>query len=474
MRNYYATLIFILLSTLSSLAQQEIEADIRIFSFQTDDDDILAEVYVGILESSLNSIDSQSVKGVNVKLIVKSGNDIKLADKYILSQSPGDQKDFYHIQRILLKPGTYDFEIELTDIQNDKNRTSRVIKKQFFAPSDKIAISSIQLLGNLEKSEGDNPKAKNGLLMEPLKFEYLNTNYEQILAYTEIYNTPATFDTDYILRYMLIRDVGGKRDTMLTRYKRRKAVDIDPIVISEHNDSTYTSGKYDLAIAVLDFDKNVVAADHATFLVSRRLSDEAEAEAVSFADELTDPELVYALKSLTAKVNSQDVDRLDILVNDGTRAAQISFLTQFWELYSPVNPKNGYLEYMKVVKAIDYMYYDGLGHGFETDRGYYYLKYGRPDQQISVEDEADAPPYEIWIYSYFPATRQNNVKFVFYNPASTTYELLHTNARGELNDPQWLVKLYSNSQEQVIGNTIDARRVQDNWTRRAEDIYNDN
>ena len=39
----------------------------------------------------------------------------------------------------------------------------------------------------------------------------------------------------------------------------------------------------------------------------------------------------------------------------------------------------------KVVKAVDKTFFSGFGHGFETDRGRVFLKYGKPNFINSTE-----------------------------------------------------------------------------------------
>lgn len=130
---------------------------------------------------------------------------------------------------------------------------------------------------------------------------------------------------------------------------------------------------------------------------------------------------------------------------------------------------------MEVAKAVDKMYDGGFGYGFESDRGFIYMKYGRPDDMVMVDNDPSAPPYEIWIYNDFPKTKQTNVKFLFYEPnLGTDYELLHSNARGEINNPQWQIELYKNAPNEIQGsNYIDATQMQGNFNRRASQYFND-
>jgi hypothetical protein len=81
--------------------------------------------------------------------------------------------------------------------------------------------------------------------------------------------------------------------------------------------------------------------------------------------------------------------------------------------------------------------------GFETERGRVFLQYGKPDSRTQVPNEPSAYPYEIWWYYHYKG--QRNIRFVFYNPDMITndYELLHSEALGEPNNPQWRLMLFS-------------------------------
>lgn len=107
--------------------------------------------------------------------------------------------------------------------------------------------------------------------------------------------------------------------------------------------------------------------------------------------------------------------------------------------------------YMAVANAAEKRFSSGFRNGFETDRGRTFLRFGQASDVVHVEDEPGAPPYEIWIYYKFPATGQNNVKFLFYNPslAGEDYILLHSTARGEIQNPKW----EENSTEETLENT---------------------
>jgi hypothetical protein len=130
---------------------------------------------------------------------------------------------------------------------------------------------------------------------------------------------------------------------------------------------------------------------------------------------------------------------------------------------------------MERVQYADRVFKSGFGHGFETDRGRIYLRYGAPNDIVSVEDEPSAPPYEIWIYYNFPVTGQGNVKFLFYAPElANSFELLHSTCEQEIRNPAWEQMLYKDAlSETSSGDLIDARPVQDNFYRRAREFFTD-
>ncbi len=80
--------------------------------------------------------------------------------------------------------------------------------------------------------------------------------------------------------------------------------------------------------------------------------------------------------------------------------------------------------------------------GIYTDRGRVFIQYGPPSDTWGHEFDPGALPYQIWKYNV--TARRGNVIFVFYNPTGidNEYELIHSNAFGELNNPRWRHLIY--------------------------------
>jgi GWxTD domain-containing protein len=142
-----------------------------------------------------------------------------------------------------------------------------------------------------------------------------------------------------------------------------------------------------------------------------------------------------------------------ILSDDAGRMQQ--YLVYFWQKRNPEEPEKAWLAYAEQVKKVNSSYSTNFNKGYATDRGRVYLKYGPPNTINANQNDPNVYPYEIW--HYYRVNNQSNRKFVFYNPAgaSDEYELLHSDAIGELNDYRWKYKLLSRDIRSQPGNNLD-------------------
>ena len=117
--------------------------------------------------------------------------------------------------------------------------------------------------------------------------------------------------------------------------------------------------------------------------------------------------------------------------------------------------------------------------GFDSDRGRVYLQYGTPDQLTKYYTDEGAFPYEIWEYYSLidksqaltnPDNRQSNKKFVFYNPDLVTnkFALIHSDARGEINNARWKLQIYSRTTQST---NLDNENVPDNFGGNADENF---
>ncbi|MFZ2901268.1 MAG: GWxTD domain-containing protein [Saprospiraceae bacterium] len=425
----------------------------------------------------------QSQAAVEVLILFKKGEDIVRFDKFQLN-SPlvSRSKDFIDLKRYSLEAGEYTIEVTFNDINQEGN--TRSFSDRFVLDYDREGVlqSDIQLLSSFEASQEEGPFVKNGFHMEQLPFNFYGKNAEKLIFYNEIYQTDAAIGDDFMVSYLIDRaDGNGQFSPVLVGHKRRSPAPVNVLLLTL-DITNLESGNYRLAVEVRNRNKELLSRKETPFQRSNPFLNVTEESIAGnsldeeFVGKLSMEDLTYSLRALAPIVPPNEADWLNKLIREGSLEAKKLFLFSHWAKKNPNRPDIPYQEYMEVARALDQMFASGFGFGFETDRGYVYLKYGRPDDIFKEDNDPAAPPYEIWSYNSFPATNQTNVRFLFYNPslAPNDFRLLHSTARGEFNNPRWEVELYRNSPTQIEGDDpFGATDMQDNFGRQARKRMSD-
>lgn len=443
------------------------------------------EIYLHILGASVEKIpvnDSLFQSKVEVVTIFKQTGNIVKFDKYIL-ESPVSTRviNFYDLKRYGLTNGAYDLEVTVRDINSPAN--ARVFKTQLvidFADSG-LMQSDISLLAAFHEDNSDNPAVKNGYYLEALPFNFCHKNISILSFYNEIYNADQAIGDDFLVRYTIDKVEGnGDTETIMIGNKKRSPKPINVLLLSM-DISKLPSGNYNLSVEIRNRIGELLSHKTIFFQRSNPYLDLEIAKNAPLDDEfvakLDAEKLRYSLKAIAPIAREADVELINILIsNRDSLDAQRRYLFTFWTAYSPNEPEAAFMRYMEVASAVDKLYKSGFGYGFETDRGVIFMKYGKPDDILTVENDPSAPPYEMWLYNDFPKTMQTRVKFLFYNPslAPGNFQLLHSTAIGEWNNPQWEIELYRDAPNEIQGDDfISGTKMQDGYNRHARRLFED-
>lgn len=440
------------------------------------------EVQLFVLGSSVKFVpinESANKAAVNVLMLVKQDTTIVLYEKYTLnSPETLEPINFVDVKRFGLSDGDYQLEVVLEDA-NDPTNTSRFNRDLSIGfDNNKMAFSDIQLLSSFRKDPENGKLSKNGIHLETLPYQFYTKELKKLRFYTELYNTDQFFQSDYKVRYRVeLQYTNGRSRTMIKKDMMKSPAAVMPILV-QHSIKDLASSNYRLVLEVFDENDAVISEKSVDFQVSNpnvaRVIPRKEINVKdSFVEKLDSQAVRYSLKAIVPILDNGGEERINQLLKDKDLEMQKKVLLNFWTQQNQDSPDIMYNEYMKVARAVDETYKSGLGSGFESDRGYIFLKYGKPSDLILVEDEPSAPPYEIWFYNDFPTTNQHNVKFLFYNPslAIGNFQLLHSTAIGEVNNPQWEVELYRDDTQSIQQTDFDTRRVPDNVGRRARRFF---
>ncbi|MCB0599077.1 MAG: GWxTD domain-containing protein [Lewinellaceae bacterium] len=430
--------------------------------------------------------DSTYQAGVEVVLLFKQGEEIVKFDKYTLNSPVASGPiNFIDLKRYGLKDGKYELVVAVKDIHRPENAKEFKTEIEFDYQGEALQQSGLVLLASYQRSDdATNAFVKSGVQMEPLPYNFYSRRASSLIFYNEVYNADKAIGEDFMVSYSIEKLENGESELVMIGHKRQHPQPIVPLLV-QMDISQVPSGNYNLTVEVRNRAKELMSRKRIFFqrsnpFLDRELETLQLAAGVNlkeeFVERLDAEELEYSLRALTPKLPQGDVDLVNSMIRDDSLNAQRLYLFSFWAKESPNNPEFAYQKYMEVARAIDQQFDSGFRHGFETDRGYFYLKYGQPDDIETRDQEPSAPPYEIWTYYEFPSTNQNNVKFVFYNPslAPDDYQLLHSTAFGERNNPQWQRDLYRDVPNEIQGSDyFGGSEVQDNFNRNAGRVFRD-
>ena len=474
--------LFIASFLVSSFSLSALELSIDSYSFcNIEKSQPYLDTYIRVLGSSIGF---QSVAGgkqasVNITITLEQSGEIKAYDKYLLnSPLSAEPSDFIGLKRFAVPAGNYAVHIIAVDAADESNKLEL---KQFVTIDEVVnqpTVADIQLLGKAksESTTGEaNPMVKHGIYMEPLTFSFVGDEYSELLFFTEFYNVASL---GYI-KYGINEGYDDAGVEAMAKYKKVEVGAALPLVLSLPVDKL-KSGKYHLTVKLYDIDKNEVASSKADFIRQNTEYDKEywtnydDTVENSFVDSIAADDLRYHLLAILPIAKQPYLGTLQLVLDLKNETAQRHFLLDFWRDQSASYPNLAFKKYMEVAKLVDYTYNDNVGYGFQTDRGHLFLKYGKPNNVISIDNEPDAYPYEIWYYNTLDVTRQTEVRFIFYNPtlAGNNYELLHGTCIGERNNPAWEVELYRRALDSQIGATIEATEVKAGWNRRAKEYFN--
>ncbi len=460
-------------------AGRAMHATVDIVQFQTEDKSYV-EVFFYILGNSVESTD-ELPSSVQITYMIMRDTVLAAGDKYnLVASNSAGESDFMDLRRHYLSPGKYSLIVAIKDNHNVEDFVQ--FRKEFTinAIKETASLSDLQLLSLATKtSQGPDKWTKNNVQCIPLPFGHYGDAYDQVYVYSELYHADRSMNEDFYIKYVIASE--SNRDIeLLSSHKRLTPESVTPL-LQGFDISGLTSGQYIIKLGVYTRAHELICENEVLFSRSNPKADVELLEnldtyfAYSFTLKMDADSLEYVLKAHTPKISLIKMEALNYLIKEGDMDKQRKFIHRFWLESDPADPEGAYRSYMGVVDVVDKLFHSGLGYGFETDRGNIFMKYGAPNDVISVEDEMSAPPYEIWVYYNFPVTSQFNVKFLFYSPElANSYDLLHSTCENELSNRAWEQILYSNAlTETRSGYFIDAAPVADNFNRRAKEYFTD-
>jgi len=478
MKPYYLIRAFACcLFSICILQSYALDASLEFGTFKASaNSDAYLEVQLHIIGSSMR-ID-QGTEGFEYAAectFMISKNDVVVSAEKTLLTSPAFQNkvapvDVFDLRRYALDDGKYLLNVLIRDTRDTNNIFLASFPIEVDYGKNQAKLSDILLLGKVEDKSTNQTFLRHGKFMESQPFAFYPQKANALIWHAEFYSEQFAEAKALIIKSEIFPE--GKEMPVQTIYKKQAISSIN-VLLYALDISGLPSGNYDLRISLTDPDKQFEFSGKRSFqrsnpnlLVQNKVG---ESPFLKILNDKTDEQVDEAIERIFPIIFSTDVKFVSNLAKRGSREEKINFLNTFWSTTSSINPMDGYIAYEKQIADAQKLFGTISAPVYETERGIIYLKYGAPTARIERQNESSTPPYEIW--EYIETTDgQRNVKFIFYDPTlvGDGFRLLHSTARGELQDPFWEKKLYTRTER---GNSIDDTTPTRDFSRNAGKLF---
>jgi GWxTD domain-containing protein len=419
----------------------------------------------------------------SLEVVMLFKKDDKIVDfrKYNLlsSELQDTSKNIPHFidqQRIPLPFGVYQLELTVKD-NNSKEpplELSKVLAMEYNKSG--LKFSDFQFVESFTATQAENILSKSGYDLIPYVGDFFPAQESNLTFYIELYNLDQKIpdQEDFLFRYYLESFETSYSLSDFSRFQRQKASSVNPILASLPI-STLPSGNYNLVVEARDknnqlIEMNKIFLQRSNPGMQLNLSDiEGVDVTATFAEKITSIDsLRFYVQSLVPIANMLEVQFARNVTKTSESEQMQKFLYNFWKTRNEMSPEAEWNHYKSQILMVESAYATKIKHGFETDMGRVWLKYGAPDQVEESKHEPTAAPYIIW--QYYNLGNQNNKRFIFYNPhfVGTEYFLLHSDARGEIYNPYWQYEIYGRTDHMK---TYQDEEVGEHWGGRAGDLF---
>lgn len=372
----------------------------------------------------------------------------------VIADTTPDQTRFgiMDVRRISLEPGEYEFTGYLKDkLASNAQQHSFVLDITVKAqPTQIMSLSDIEFVQSVKPSTSIQAHSKLGHDILPLVTNGTYQDMDSLHFYFETYNTQLESEGVYFVSAYICLSNSTSKIKNLSRTIRQSSKPLD-IVYSGFNIKDLPTQTYYLNIEIYSKDvdpvtqkqKLIASALKKFFVVNTRMEIESGMSASAFDEvfKLNEEQLNYYLHTLYYISTNTERDFANALK---TQDEKKNFFFNFWENRkgNSGNPIKAWTEYKARVDYANQHFKASHLEGWRTDRGRVLLTYGSPNDIERNPSSNSKHPYDVWRYNKIKT--QSNVRFIFYNPneATAEYVMIHSDLRGELNNPRWEFNLY--------------------------------
>ncbi|MBP6977226.1 MAG: GWxTD domain-containing protein [Bacteroidales bacterium] len=468
----------------SSANSQNIKGYFFYNSFYSPESGPFLETYLSVAAQSIRFLPLENGKyqgAVNITIMFKQLDQVVEFKKYdLLSPEITDtlqsRFNFIDQQRFALPDGAYDFEMMIAD--KNKEMLPVVISRPIIInyPTDTVSISGIELVESFSASTSTTVLSKSGYDLVPYVNNYFPETINRLTFYAEVYNTEKVLGPNekFLITYYLESFETENSIAEFVGFKREDTKSVN-VLFNDFDISHLPTGNYNLVIEIRNKQNELMASNELFIQRSNPnmkidVADIADVELEnSFVMKITKRDTVAEYIRMLSPISTQiEKNFAHSLVKTADLETLQKYFLNFWTTRDTYNPELAWKKYKEEADKADASFKTKTKKGYETDRGRVYLQYGAPNAISESYYEPNAYPYEIW--HYYQLKNQRNKKFVFYSREISTndFELIHSDAIGELANYQWQFLIHERGN---APHGLDQDQMENHWGSKIDDYF---
>ncbi len=386
---------------------------------------------------------------VRIELLFTQEDSLVFGDAFemyspAVKDSSALQMTFLHQNRYLLEDGQYQLQMRVNDLANKGAVQEIQTEIEIRTEREQITLSDPLLF------VAEDPKKQPDPLL-PSGDYFIAQNISGLHFNCEVYNLEGSAEGSVLLRYYL----SDQKEEVLSEYGsfKRLAAAADLKLNGGLNISELPRGLYYLHLDLLSRKGDTLDSHKILFYRQSDIESEDYAEHAQLLDgtdwlpPLSEKDSLRSLVDMLHPIaNALERRQIDQLLENGSDLQRRRFIAGFWSQRYGAQSADRFKNYLSAVRSVNARFDARTTPGYKTDRGRVELQYGRPDLIEDRKYEPSTYPYEIWQYNRLRSeSTQNQVNkvFIFANLSSAgdQYELIHSNAFGEVFNPRWSLVL---------------------------------
>ncbi len=433
---------FLLLSLGLLFAQTESDVDFKVtldYSRFSIEGGVYLDVYLLIPQSLFTFIEGES--GVEAKVIFQTA----LIQGDIVPYDPDQWTRIYRapdrqhigqlswapdISKFYVEPGEYILQVDIVDVYSKKQQTIRKPVSLTMFPPTELTISDITIASKIIQAKAENEFTKYGYDVVPNAQRTFTAVAPMMYYFLEAYGLSGT--GNYTIHTQVLSLNGEIVQDFPVRTKNMPGTSV--VEWGGVNTVGLSSGIYKLSVDISDVARQKTANQKRTFYILRDTGDNQKKTAAKndYAD--LSASQVNDIFKVASIIMDKNEKRLFKKSDDVGRK---NILAAFWERRDP-NPEtvvNEFKqEFYKRVQTANREFGTESQDGWSTDRGRILIKYGSPNNIERQESSLGQKPWLSWQYYEI----EGGIQFIFVDRTGYgNYQLVHSDARDEVQDPDW-------------------------------------